>query len=340
MRATRMARIRERGFVGSWAMSFRSTALPHEGPAPLDFTPVMAGGTGRSGTTVIAGLLGKHSDVRASRPREVKIVTEPVGLLDLCLEPSDRAPAHIRRRMRLLAAMPWSQRWRLAAFAKQMRGRWWLRSNRKGRASGLHLTVAEEDRERLIRELAAGLPEDPLAAGREFFCGIVRAQSDDAGESHWVDTSPPNIAEADRIHRLLPEAKFIRMVRDGRSTAASVMAERWGPDDPERAISWWERQMRAGEAGLASTPDDAVLTVSLEDLVVLDREATYARVLDFLELDDDPRMRRFFEHRMPPERVGLDSWRQRVPDPVRFDAVYEEAAGRLAADGIEVFARG
>lgn len=306
---------------------------------PLDFTPVMAGGTGRSGTTVIAGLLGKHADVRASRPREVKIVTEPVGLLDLCLEPSSHAPAHIRRRMRFLAALPWSRRWRLAAFAKQMRGRWWLRSNRKGRDSGLHLTVAEADRERLIAELAAELPEDPVSAGRDFLAGIVRAQSDDEGEALWVDTSPPNIAEADRIHRLLPEAKFIRMVRDGRSTAASVMAERWGPDDPEGAVAWWERQMRAAEAGLADTPADAVLTVSLEDLVVLDRDATYERVLDFLELDDDPRMRRFFDNRMPADRVGLDSWRARVPDAEQFEAVYDAAAARLEADGIEVFAR-
>ena len=278
--------------------------------------------------------------MRASRPREIKIVTEPAGLLDLCLSPSTHAPSHIRRRMQLLAALPGSHRWRLAAFAKQMRGRWWLRSNRKGRDSGLHLTVAEEDRERLIAELASGLAEDPLKAGRRFLAGIVRAQSDDRGESLWVDTSPPNIAEADRIHRLLPEARFIRMVRDGRSTAASVMAERWGPDDPAGAVAWWERQMRAAEAGLAGTPDACVLTISLEDLVVLDREATYARLLEFLQLDDDPGMRRFFERRMPADRVGLDSWRRRVPDSAKFEAVYDEAAARLRSEGIEVFARG
>ena len=320
-------------------MSARSTVLPHGSSSVLDFTPVMAGGTGRSGTTVIAGLLGRHRDVRASRPREVKIVTEPVGLLDLCLEPSDHAPARVQRRMRLLAALPGSRRWRLAAFAKQMRGRWWVRSNRMGRESGLHLTIAEEDRERLIEELAEGFSDDPVKAGRAFLAGIVRAQSDDEGESLWVDTSPSNISEADRIHRLLPEARFIRMVRDGRSTAASVMAECWGPDDPEGAVAWWERQLRAGEAGLAGTPGDVVLTVSLEDLVVLDRDATYARLMGFLGLDDDPRMRRFFENRMRPDRVGLDSWRRRVPDVRAFEGAYEQAAARLAADGIEVFAR-
>ena len=51
-------------------------------------TPIMAGGTGRSGTTVIAGLLHRHAHVRASWPREVKFVNKEGGLLDLTLGPA------------------------------------------------------------------------------------------------------------------------------------------------------------------------------------------------------------------------------------------------------------
>ena len=53
-------------------------------------TPIMAGGTGRSGTTVIAGLLHRHAHVRASWPREVKFVNKEGGLLDLTLGQVDR----------------------------------------------------------------------------------------------------------------------------------------------------------------------------------------------------------------------------------------------------------
>jgi hypothetical protein len=129
------------------------------------------------------------------------------------------------------------------------------------------------------------------------------------------------------------------MVRDGRSTAASVIAERWGPDVPSEAISWWETRMRRAHEGLEGVAPESVLVMSLEDLVVLDRDASYRRVLDFLGLEDDPVMRAFFDEQMPAERVGLDKWRSRVPDPDAFQSDYQRAAAALLSDGIEVFAR-
>jgi len=304
---------------------------------PLDFTPVLVGGTGRSGTTVIGGLLGRHRDVRASVPREIKCVTEPSGLLDVCVGP--QVDARVGLRARALAAFPpLHRRALLLGFQRRMRGRWWQRSNRKDRASGLHLTLDEQVRDDLVERLVSDVSADPIAAGRDFLAGLVRSQADDGGESLWVDTSPPNIAEAGRIHRILPEARFIRMVRDGRSTAASVMAERWGPSDPIEAISWWERHLVRAEAGLTDVPHESVLTLQLEDLVVRRRSDSYAQLLEFLSLDDDPSMRRFFDRRMPADRVRPDSWRHKVPDRVVFERAYEEAAGRLEARGIAVHA--
>lgn len=299
-------------------------------PMSEPVTPIMAGGTGRSGTTVIAGLLHRHPKVRASWPREVKFVNKESGLLDLVLGPQGR------KRLRLGASAP---RARLAAFEEGMRGPWWLRTNRLGRASGLHLSMEESERERLLAELDATLDADPMAAGRAFLTGMIRAQKGDAGEPWWIDTSPPNIANASRIHRFWPEARYIWMVRDGRSTAASVMAERWGPDDPIEAIDWWENRVRRAHGGLLEVPSDSVLILSLEDLVVLDREGSYQRVLDFLGLEDDPTMRAFFDEQMPAERVGLDKWRSRVPDVPAFESAYRAAAERLRADGIDPYAR-
>jgi len=293
-------------------------------------TPIMAGGTGRSGTTVIAGLLHRHPQVRASWPREVKFVNKDGGLLDLVLGVTGR------KRLRRGVSSP---RARLAAFEEGMRGPWWLRTNRLGRASGLHLSMDEAERERLLADLDAGLDADPIAAGRAFLTGMIRAQRGDAGEPWWIDTSPPNIANAARIHQFWPQARFIWMVRDGRSTAASVIAERWGPDDPIEAIDWWQTRVRRAHEGLAGVPADAVLVLSLEDLVVLDREASYQRVLDFLGLSDDPAMREFFTEQMPAERVGLDKWRSRVPDSAAFESAYRTAEERLLADGIDPYPR-
>lgn len=294
--------------------------------------PIMAGGTGRSGTTVIAGLLNRHPSVRASWPREVKFVNKEGGLLDLVLGPESG------KRRRLSGGRS-SGADRLRTFDEGMRGPWWLRTNRLGRASGLHLSIDESERDRLLQELAQRVEAAPSEAGRAFLSGMARAQRGDSGEPWWIDTSPPNIANAGRIHAFWPEARFIWMVRDGRATAASVVAERWGPDDPLEAVTWWEKRMRRAHAGLAGVPADLVLIQSLEDLVVLDREASYTRILEFLGLSDDPAMRAFFEEQMPAERVGLDKWRSRVADPEAFESAFVRAADRLVADGMDPYTR-
>lgn len=303
--------------------------------------PVMVGGTGRSGTTVVAGLLGRHPDVRASVPREVKFLTEPAGLLDVCAGPSARVHTRRRprRRVRWTHALPMVGRRALRAeFMRQMRGRWWRRTNRMGRDSGLHLTIDAVTRERLLDQFVEDArTAGSKAAGRRLFDSLVRAQRDDAGEKYWIDTSPPNIAEAGRILDLLPDARFIWMVRDGRSTAASVLAERWGPADPVSAVDWWETRLRESHQGVVGLPKERLLVQPLEDLVVRDREASYRRLLDFLELDDDPGMRRFFERRMPASRSRTNAWRERVADPVAFEAAYLRAQDRLTRDGLPTF---
>jgi hypothetical protein len=317
------------------------SALGSASEAEVSFepTPVMAGGTGRSGTTVIAGLIGRHPEARASVPREIKVLTEPGGVLDICVGAGARR--QVSMRSRALGLVPALQHRALkSTFTRQMRGRWWERSNRKGRSSGLHLCMDESTRDALVDQFLTDLDAmDSLSAGRLFTERLIRAQHQHAGESWWLDTSPPNIAEAARIHRLLPQARFIWMVRDGRATAASVMAERWWPDGAAEAIAWWERNLRWAHLGASAVPDDAVLVVSLEDLVVLDREGTYGRVLSFLGLEDHPATRRFFERRMPADRVRLDGWRDRVPDASDFERRYRTAAERLEAAGVSVHER-
>ena len=55
---------------------------------------------------------------------------------------------------------------------------------------------------------------------------------------------------------------------------------------------------------------DRVLTIRLEALVHDDREAMYARLLSFLEIDDAPEMRAFFESRMGRENAQAGAWRE------------------------------
>ena len=219
-------------------------------------TAIFSGGTGRSGTTIVAKLLRCHPQIRASRPLEVRCITDSAGLLDLCVGVRPNAPA----RMRLLAAYPPALMWE---FERRMRGRWWRRTNRLGNASGLHRGIDEVQRDQLIRELRAMLRQDRLAAGRNFVVNLARAQGV-VDERYWIDTSPPNAANADLLHTIVPDARFVHMVRDGRDTMASVLQESWGPDDPQAAAHWWAERVMAAHRALANVPKHLVRTVQLE----------------------------------------------------------------------------
>ena len=45
------------------------------------------------------------------------------------------------------------------------------------------------------------------------------------------------------ISELLPGAKFIHMIRDGRDVACSVVLEKWGPDEHFEALEWWRKRL-------------------------------------------------------------------------------------------------
>ena len=49
----------------------------------MNVTPIFSGGSGRSGTTIIMNLLDKHESFKASLPREIRFLTDRLGLLDL-----------------------------------------------------------------------------------------------------------------------------------------------------------------------------------------------------------------------------------------------------------------
>ena len=287
---------------------------------------IFSGGSGRSGTTVLAKLLRTHPQVRASRPLEIRCLTDSAGLLDVCLGPGPDAPFGVR-------ALARSRPLLFAEFRRRLRGRWWERTNRLGKVSGLHRGITPEQRETLLRELQRSVGRASREAGRSFLVELARMQGLDA-ERYWVDTSPPNIAHADRIHRLVPDALFVHMVRDGRDTMASVMNEPWGPAEPEAAATWWSDRMVAAHRALTDVPPDAALTISLESLVVTERGEEYRRLLEFLDLPDRPRMRRYFAEQMPAERVRPGSWRERVADPEQLERAYRAAAQRLEALGV------
>jgi len=293
---------------------------------------IFSGGTGRSGTTIIGKLLGRHPEVRLSQPVEIKFLAANAGLIDLTFGRRDFIELKKRKSWsyRLLSRVPGFTEWSLAQnFRRRLRHDWWDSGTVPGKGVGLSSGVSVEIREEAYERFKRERRRDPRSAALTFFWKMIESQSNNQGEPNWIDTSPPNIFNADRIHSLLPEARFIHMKRDGRNTIASVLKEHWGPSDPMAAIYWWKNRIIASHQALAKVPEGQVIEIQLEELAQFDRESQYQRLLGFLELSDAPAMREYFDHEVKGERVVAARWQEELNEAKfldRFRKVHRELA--------------
>lgn len=134
------------------------------------------------------------------------------------------------------------------------------------------------------RAFAAHPPADLADAVRLLY----RSYAQDHGASRWGDKTPDYVVRMPGIATLLPEARFVHVIRDGRDVAASLLAQEWGPSSPRAAAHHWSRRVRGGrQAGQAL--GDRYREIRYEDLVG-EPEAVLRGLCGFLALDFDERM--------------------------------------------------
>lgn len=307
------------------------------GRPPLPRQLIFTGGTGRSGTTIVGKVLGRHPQVRASKPIEIKFLSANSGLLDLTFGRREFVEMKKRRSLiyRCLSQSSWFTRWSAERrFLHRITDDWWDRRTVAGKNPGLSSGIDTHVRNRAVDEFFEHRKTDPRSAAIDFFYTMITEQNNNQGEPIWVDTSPPNIFNADRIHALLPHAKFIQMTRDGRNTIASVLKEHWGPNDPIKAIHWWKNRIIQSHKALSKVPEGQVIQIQLEDFAYYDREGQYQRLLEFLAIEDSAEMRAFFDTEVEGRRVIESRWRAEIVDP-GFERVFRKAYSELQEMGIQ-----
>lgn len=284
------------------------------------------GGTGRSGTHVLSHLLECHSRY-ARVPIEARFHTNPRGLPDLIAGRTD-----------------------LDSFVKRMRKFWWKRI-RAGEVApvlarrlafgrkvrGLHLIVPRERFESALDRFEAEFQPDPIRAARNLFHDLLWPIAEEAGKPALIEMSCFTAAEAPTLLEMFPNSKVIHIVRDGRDAGSSKVSKRQKrshPRNPWEGINWWEGRLRNIEKGISAAPQDRVLAVGLDELVDGDRETEYARVLDFLGIEDEPEMRRYFEEEMSADAAHKERWREGLSpeEQSALEKEYERTLQRLERD--------
>jgi Sulfotransferase family len=290
--------------------------------------PVFVGGTGRSGTHVLARLLGHHSRYRDVEI-EVRFHVNPRGYPDLL-----------------------AGRVTLDEFLAKLRKFWWHRikagepfpavlpSLPLGREQrGLYKLVPRDRFDAEVARFEAAYESDPVAACRELFMGLLGPLAEQAGKPGLVEMSSDNVAQGPTLVRIFDDAKLIHTVRDGRDAGASKVdkrQKRHHPRDGVQGIDWWAERLSRIDRAAQEIPSDRLLVISLDELAYEDRETQYRRLLEFLALEDEPPMRAYFEREVTAENAHRDRWRDGL-EPAAQDELrrhYERTLDRLAAEGV------
>ena len=261
---------------------------------------VLVGGCPRSGTTLLAAMLGHGPDVLTVPESDFKLRvlasprTDTSGLVD-----RERATGVL------------ADDWRFRLWAIPARG-----------------------------PVQADGP--PRVAYGEWLADLVRRHGATVGKPRpttWVDHTPSNIKYARTLGRLLPEATFVHVVRDGRGVAASVLALDWGPNTIAEAARWWAAHVAMGQAATAVLGADRVVTVRYEDLL-RDGATTLRRVCAAVDLPFSSAMLSSRDYVVqhytraqhdlvaaPPDATRADLWQRRLP--ARAIEEFEHLTGDL-----------
>lgn len=136
------------------------------------------------------------------------------------------------------------------------------------------MQIAEED-------LAAVLERvDPFTVSeglRAFYALYARRH----GKARWGDKTPKYLRRAADVERVLPEAHFVHLIRDGRDVALSVRDAWPGRDSPIHAqATRWRKDVKRGRSGRRRAH---YLEMRYEDLV-RDPEEELRRICTFCGL--------------------------------------------------------
>ena len=199
------------------------------------------------------------------------------------------------------------------------------------------------DRDELRRRVGSLSPFDLGAALRVFYA----LYAEQFGKTRWGDKTPGYLNQMTTIQQLLPEARFVHLIRDGRDVGLSVAALPFGPESLDAAPGWWME--RIGNARAQAPRLGAYLEVRYEDLV-LAPEPTLREIAAFLDLPWSDAMldyhrgagQRFGDDRLgtppsihartaePPDRQRIGRWQREMDEPTL--ARFEQVVGDLLTD--------
>lgn len=123
---------------------------------------------------------------------------------------------------------------------------------------------------------------------------VYRTYAEHHGKTRFGEKTPSFVLHIGLLAHVFPESRFIHVIRDGRDVALSYLQGGWGPKDLQEAAVYWKRFVERGRRYGEQLGRDRYLEVRYEELVA-DPERQVRTLCDFIDLDFDDAMLRYFE---------------------------------------------
>ncbi len=254
-------------------------------------TPSFVGGTGRSGTSLLAEIVGQHPSVWHV-PTETRFLVDPGGVEDLVRALStEYTPFHGTDALarfttfltRNVAGRPLpgalNQADLPAIFGADRYEDW----TRRFLAALTWYSFDDRGTERIVGRYFEDRSE-ALALCRSFVDELFAGGARTYGKSRWCEKTPNNLLEAEFLWELFPDARLLHIVRHPVQVAASHMSMEWAPHDIASVCNWLEPMYRQWRTGKAAD-DPRCRQLRLEDLAA-DWPGERRALFEWLGLDD------------------------------------------------------
>lgn len=228
---------------------------------------IIIGGTGRSGTTILAQMF--QQDPRFAVFIEPRFLIDAGGAMDYAVNQTISRD-HFNNALRKI-------------FIPHMVGNL-IRFDVLAEAEEIY---SPQTVDKILEGAGEKAGHDRYLYVRHLTLDLLSLVHNHLGTSLIAYKTPHTVLWAAYLAKIFPTAHFVHIIRDPRDVCASVLPRNWGPSDVRGFASWYNSLMQEAYTAQTYISPDHYVTISLDRLVERP-ESAYLRLLEALRIGSPP----------------------------------------------------
>lgn len=155
---------------------------------------------------------------------------------------------------------------------------------------------------------------------KEVFDLLINSFLDSRSKARLCENTPQHLSHIEEILTLYPQAKFIHLIRDGRDTIRSLMQMPWRPNGLLNNARFWVQNLKEVSRTINKLGTNSILEIRYEELV-LKPEESLKLICDFLEEEYEPGLLDNSKDQAAIYSNWESSWKQKTRTQLNTDSI-------------------